>query len=131
MKLLILHGTKGPPDGNWFPWLKAKVENHGIFAFAPRFPTPNGQSKENWDRVLNGFDFDGDTICIGHSCGATYLLHILERLEKPIRRAIFVSGFADNLGIDEYDKLNETFVSHNFDFEKICRNAGHLNAEGG
>jgi predicted alpha/beta hydrolase family esterase len=126
--IVILHGTKGSPDGNWFPWLKKELEERGHKVYVPKLPTPENQSKDNWCKALDKQApiFDNDTILIGHSCGAVYLLHILESLSTSIKQSIFVSGFLDSLGDSEYDELNKTFINHSFDWNKIKNNAGSI-----
>ncbi len=128
MKTVILHGTKGSPDGNWFPWLKEQLETKAHDVYVPKLPTPENQSKTSWCKELDAQApiFDKDTILIGHSCGATYLLHILEVLKEPVAKSIFVSGFLDELGIPEYDELNSTFIKHDFNWKKIRENAGEI-----
>lgn len=125
MQTIILHGTKGSPDGNWFPWLKDELFKCGHDVYVPRLPTPENQSKENWCRALDEQAplFDRDTTLIGHSCGATYLLHILEGLKQPVAHAVFVSGFIDKIGNKEYDDLNASFVEHDFAWQTIKANA--------
>ena len=49
--VIILHGTMGSPEGNWFPWLKSQLEND-YNVYVPRFPTPDNQSKETWCAAL-------------------------------------------------------------------------------
>lgn len=128
MKIVILHGTKGSPKGNWFQWLKSNLETKGHNVYVPRFPTPENQSVQSWCKVLDkkAPRFDEDTIIIGHSCGATYLLNILEVLSCPIHRSIFVSGFLDRLGNKEFDDLNADFINHDFNWNKIIKNAGKI-----
>jgi hypothetical protein len=124
--IVILHGTMGSPEGNWFPWLKAELEALGHRVFVPRFPTPANQSVENWNAALRNEApmLGSNTILIGHSCGATYILSILNALETPVAKSIFVSGFVQELGNDEYDALNKDFISQKFDWEKIKKNMG-------
>jgi len=126
--VVILHGTCGSPEGDWFPWLKRELEAAGHDVYVPRFPTPEGQSVRNWCRVLDeeAPRFGKNTILIGHSCGAAYLLHILEVIAEPVAQAVFVSGFADKLDDDFLDMVHETFVNHDFDWETIRRNAGKM-----
>ena len=128
MDVVILHGTKGSPNGNWFPWLKKECEKLGHSVFVPKFPTPENQSVKNWCKELDKQApiFGKDTIIIGHSCGATYLLHILETIKRPIAQSIFVSCFIDKLGYPEFDLLNKSFVEHEFNWEKIKKNAGKI-----
>ncbi|GHS99837.1 hypothetical protein FACS189421_11020 [Bacteroidia bacterium] len=126
--IVILHGTGGSPDGNWFPWLREQLTARGHRVFVPRFPTPDEQSVETWNRALKEQvpQIGSNTILIGHSCGATYILHILESLENPVHASILVSGFIDKLGNEWFDIRNETFVNHKFDWEKIKKNAGRV-----
>ncbi len=128
MKTVILHGTQGSPEGNWFPWLKRELEAAGHEVTVPNLPTPKNQSKDSWSAEFSAQtpELDKETILIGHSCGATFMLSILETLEKPIAKSIFVSGFLDELGIPEYDELNSTFIKNNFNWEKIRKNAGEI-----
>jgi hypothetical protein len=125
---IIIHGTMGSPDGNWFPWLSAKLTQHGARVTVPRMPTPDGQSLAGWDAAFAeqiGY-LDERTCIIGHSIGATFLLRYLERCQTPIGGAVFVAGLTGAIGIPEYDGLNRSFVSGPYDWEVIKRNAGRL-----
>lgn len=101
MKYVIIHGTFGNPDENRFPWLKTQLASQGHQVWVPRMSTPVHQTPEKWCEELQSqvpFVFDEETVLIGHSLGATYLLHVLDRdREVPVHKAIFVSGFANTL----------------------------------
>lgn len=134
MKIVIIHGTMGCPERNWFPWLKSEVEglvsagegeSREIEVVVPRFPTPEGQNLESWLRVFEKEVFGGDAkslngeeevILIGHSIGAGFVLNllnlsILKLKNYKVRAAFLVSGFARDLGVLEFDELNREFVA--------------------
>jgi predicted alpha/beta hydrolase family esterase len=130
MKVVILHGTKGSPEGSWFPWLKAELEKLGHEVYVPKLPTPEGQSVESWCEVLQEqcpWTFGQETMLIGHSAGAAFMLNILNRERpEPVFASIFVGGFLSELGNPEYDELNSTFMHQDFDWAMIRRDAGEV-----
>ena len=126
--IVIMHGTDSSPEDNWFQWLRRELESCGHDVYVPKFPTPQNQSVKNWCAVLDkqAPRFGKDTVLIGHSCGAAYLLHILEVMQEPVAKSIFVSGFVGKLGDDFFDTLNETFVNKDFDWKTIRKNSGKI-----
>lgn len=126
MDVIICHGTLGSPDGNWFQWAKQEFEKLGHDVYVPSLPTPDNQTKIQWCNALREQAplFGNNTILIGHSISATFLLHILEVVNQPVYRSIFVSPVMGNIGNSEYDELNKTFVHHNFDWSSINKNKG-------
>lgn len=126
--IIILHGTEGSPTGNWFQSLKKYLDARGYNVYVPLLPTPDNQSVTNWHAALAAAVpvIKPDTTLVGHSCGTTFMLHVLEKLNHPIEKSIFVSGFIDNLENEEFDTLNKTFVEHDFNWDKIKQNAGEI-----
>lgn len=122
--VIIVHGTGGNPEGNWFPWLKSELEKLNCRVFVPRFPTPEDQSLENWLSAFKDYRqyLNGDSIVVGHSLGPSFLLSVLENVKEPIKSAFFVSGFTGLLGNAEYDALNRSFVTRRFDWGRIIKN---------
>lgn len=119
---IIFHGTQGSPEGNWFPWLKNYLEGNGWNVSTPTLPTPANQSLENWTEALKEQvpDFERANLIIGHSCGSSFALRLLEQnLVKP-KRAIFVATVIDFLG-NEFDALNKTFIDKPFEWETIAQ----------
>lgn len=114
--VFIIHGTGGSPEDNWFPWLKNELLKSGCRVFVPKFPTPEGQSLQNWREVFRMYRrlLGEDSVVVGHSLGVAFLLDIIESLEKPIRAAFLVAGFTNPLDNPDFDPLNKTFVERKF-----------------
>ena len=122
--IFIIHGSYGNPQENWFPWLKQELEKVGCQVIIPHFPTPKKQSLQNWRKVFKSYEhyLNEDSIIIGHSLGAAFLLTILEQRNTPIRAAFFIAGFIGSLENPTFDKINNTFVNRSFRWEKIKKN---------
>lgn len=134
--VFLIHGTCGHPNENWFPWLKRKLEEHGMKVYAPDFPAPdsipespseNDQRLEEWlERMRNYMDKVNDnTVMIGHSLGNAFILNLLER-GHTIDSAFMVSSFVGLLDNDVFDTLNSSFTDRDFDFDTIRSNCGRF-----
>jgi predicted alpha/beta hydrolase family esterase/8-oxo-dGTP pyrophosphatase MutT (NUDIX family) len=125
---LIIHGAYGNPDENWFPWLKKELESLDYNVLVPNFPTPENQSLNAWMEVVEPYlsKLDKESVLVGHSIGAVFLLSILEKLEHPAATALFVSGFLHDLGDKNFDTINNSFYNKELDWEKIRNTARYI-----
>jgi hypothetical protein len=125
-RAVIVHGSYGSPDENWFPWLASELRKIDCRVVVPKLPTPEGQSLQRWrDAFAVGVGpLNSDTILIGHSLGAGFILNLLEDSPTPVRGTFLVSGFLDKLGLDAFDRINESFVCRTFAWDHIRGNAG-------
>ncbi len=119
-KALILHGTSGSSQGNWFPWLKEELISKGFEVWCPDLPEPDNPSIERYNKfILENipFKFDKETILIGHSSGAVAILGLLEALPAAttVQASYLVGSFKNDLG---WDSLKQLFVKP-FDFQQI------------
>jgi predicted alpha/beta hydrolase family esterase len=126
--VLIFHGTAGSPEGNWFPWLKGKLEEKGCRVVVPRFPTPEGESLTSWLEVLQAYKdrIGTETILVGHSKGGLFTLRVLEKLQKPAHATFLVSA---PIGIKPilYYKEDAAFSpGFDFDWDAIRKNSKHF-----
>lgn len=126
---IIIHGTEGYPNENWFPWLKQKLGKEGYTVLIPQFPSPpNIPAKiAEWFAVLNDYDqyINEDTILIGHSLGGIFTLRILEKIEHPVKAAIFVGTPIGVRPILNYERDN-SFSGFAFDWETIKTKARYF-----
>lgn len=125
---LLVHGAYGNTEENWIPWLKRKLEDSDFLVTVPILPTPENQNLDNWLNIISPYltGLGEESILVGHSIGAVFLLSILEKLEMPIRNAIFVSGFLHNLGNKKFDEINKSFYAKDFDWLRIRNNAKNI-----
>lgn len=110
MNVAIFHGTKGSPTGNWFPWFKQTLGS-GHRVTIPNLPTPDNQTVANWidattTQISNLGAYD---VLIGHSCGASFLPHLVLNQNLKPKAIIMVAAFSSEIGLPDYDRLNQTF----------------------
>jgi len=124
--VLLVHGAYGSPQSNWQPWLSGMLSKKNCRVLEPQFPTPHGQSLDNWLEIFEPYRKPlGDScIAVGHSIGATFLLSVLERQKS--NAAFLVSGFISQIGIERFDKINATFFKKEFDWNAIKSNCKNI-----
>jgi uncharacterized protein len=129
LRVVIVHGSFGSPEENWFPWLSRKIDHLGYKVIVPRFPTPEGQNLTKWKEVFREQvgSLDEHTILIGHSVGVAFVLNLLEDKDAvPVTATFLVAGFLGELGLPEFDPIISTFCCKEFDWQRIKHNAGAL-----
>lgn len=120
-KALLLHGTKGTSQSNWFPWLTQQLEKDGYTVWSPDLPMADKPNIQRYNQFISDnkqFSIDKDTIIIGHSSGAVAILGLLQALpEHTVVSACYLVGsFKDDLG---RNSLKELFTQpFNFDVIK-------------
>ncbi|MFC2174716.1 RBBP9/YdeN family alpha/beta hydrolase [archaeon] len=116
--VFIFHGVLGHPQENWFDWLRQELEKLGCNVVVPRFPTLEGQTLENWSRVLDEHKelINEETVFVCHSLGTPFALSVIE--QNTVGSAFFVAGFTGTIG-HEYDDNMKTISQREFDWDKI------------
>ena len=106
---LIIHGTPGreeyfgdyplPSHSHWLPWLQKQLLMEGYEAQTPEMPRAYEPNYPLWKRTFEQFSIDKDTVLVGHSCGAGFLLRWLsENEDVRVKRVILVAPWLDPLG---------------------------------
>lgn len=123
MNFIILHGSFGSKDGNWFPWLKEKLEEYSYQVDVPQMPVGVGnQNYENWSKELDKLKVDEQTVIIAHSIAPIFVCKYLIEKKIKVRKLVFVCGFNNYLGIDpDFDAVNESmFINNLQDVKEYC-----------
>lgn len=119
-KALILHGTNGNSQENWFPWLKQQLETAGYVVWVPDLPGADKPNLKRYNKFVftnHDFSITDDTIIIGHSSGAMAALGLLEALPEnfKVKVCYLVGAFKNDLG---WEALKDIFAKP-FDFANI------------
>lgn len=100
---LILHGTSGSSEHNWFAWLKKRLEQSGYQVWCPDLPEPDHPNILRYNQFIlsqSTFRFDEESILIGHSSGAVAILGLLQELPEhlQVQASYLIGSFRDDLG---------------------------------
>lgn len=120
---IILHGSFGSKDGNWFPWLKKELEFNNKNVSVPQFPVGVGnQNFESWSKEFEKLEINENTIIIAHSSAPVFVCKYLILNKIKVKKLVFVCGFNNYLGInEEYDTVNKPMYIDNVeDIKKYC-----------
>ncbi len=94
---LIIHGCPQneadliPKDKHWTGWLEQKLREKGLNAAAPDMPTPWEPDNEKWKQVLKNYKITENSLLVGHSCGAAFLVRWLLESDKKVKKLILVA----------------------------------------
>jgi len=112
---IILHGSFGSNQGNWFPWLKEQLENNNKQVDVPQMPVGiDKQNFESWSKVLDKLLINENTIIIAHSISPAFVCKYLITNKIKVQKLIFVCGFNNYFGINEkFDTVNRTMYFDN------------------
>lgn len=118
---IFIHSTGGNPDECFYPWLRKQLEKRGHKVYAPFFPTPIGQTLENWMKEFEPYwqYVNEETVFVGRSIGPAFILRLLEKPKVKAKAAFLIAGFCSDLGVHQYRPVINTFVDNRFKWEKI------------
>lgn len=99
-------------NSHWFPWLSKQLMIRNIHTVAIEMPNSYYPEYEIWKRELERFELDKNTILIGHSTGAGFIVRYLSENNVQVGKVILAAPW---LGISFND--GEPFDKTFFDFQ--------------
>lgn len=97
-------------EHHWLPWVKKELELKGVITHTPKMPEPYEPNYKKWKAVFEQFPIDEETVLIGHSCGAGFLVRWLSENNVRVGKVILVAPWMD----PEYEET--ALVTDFFDF---------------
>ncbi len=124
---LILHGTQGNSKENWFLWLKTELEKKNYKVWLPNLPDADEPDLNKYKEFLlnnEQWDFNSESVIVGHSSGAVAALALLNNLPENVKidTVILVSVFEKNSPGGEWEP-NKHLFDYKFSTEKIKKKA--------
>ncbi len=115
---IILHGTtdkdeyysdKYPSMSNshWLPWLQKQLLMKDIAAVTPDMVKAYQPDYQQWKIELERYDITPETVLVGHSCGAGFLVRWLsEAKDVRVGKVVLVAPWLDPHNVKQSDFFN-------------------------
>ncbi len=94
-KDVLMGERKALSNNEWIPWIQERLIKRGILAQAPELPRPEEPRYEEWRKVVEQFVMNEETILIGHSCGAGFLVRWLSERSEGVNKLVLVAPWMD------------------------------------
>jgi predicted alpha/beta hydrolase family esterase len=78
-------------ERDWLGWIKDELNERGINCFAPLMPENWDPKYENWKKEFEKYEINENSVLIGHSAGATFLIRWLGDTNKKVKKLILVA----------------------------------------
>lgn len=102
MNAIILHGmpsreeyynpeSEAQSNKHWIPWLQRQLILKDILAQTPELPRPYAPDYAAWKSVFETLNPSEESILIGHSCGAGFLLRWLTETRTKAKQLVLVA----------------------------------------
>lgn len=129
-QVIIVHGMPsreeyfGPEGVNqshkhWLGWIGERLKEQGYVVLWLEMPEPYEPVYEKWKSVFERYVIDPETILIGHSCGAGFLVRWLSENDVRVSKVTLVAPW-----LDPNRKLSNRFFDFGIDKDLVARTKG-------
>ncbi|MCA9353579.1 serine hydrolase family protein [Candidatus Nomurabacteria bacterium] len=122
-KFILVHRWSGGPEDDWRPWLKTELENLGCEVLVPEMPETDTPRIDAWVSHLENISGENleDTYFVGHSIGGQAIMRMIEKSDKKVGGAFFVSGWfnLENLEDEEVAEIAKPWIETPIDTSKL------------
>jgi hypothetical protein len=104
---------------HWLVWLQKELLQRDILAQVPAMPVPYNPEYEAWKEILERFPINPETILVGHSCGAGFIVRYLSENQVKVGKVILVAPW-----IDPVKSLKTGMFNFNIDENLVSKTKG-------
>lgn len=94
-KEYLASGAIRASDNHWIPWLKEYFYSLDIKTETPEMPEPYAPNYKKWKSVFEKYELTPETILVGHSCGAGFLVRWLSENKVSVGKVVLVAPWMD------------------------------------
>ena len=126
-KYFVIHALGRTSEDYWYKFIKLKAEENGYQCFVPTLPPIEEMSYASWAREFDRYKkyIDEDSIFIGHSTGAIFIIKYLMENKLKISKYISVVGFnkENTKSVNPlWDEINKSFFVEKLEnFKEFAR----------
>ncbi len=84
-----------PTESHWLPWIREQLMKNGIFSETPEMPLPYRPEYSTWKKKFEKSEINENTILIGHSAGAGFLVRYLSENKIGVGKVVLVAPWID------------------------------------
>ena len=85
-----------PSNSHWFPWIQKQLTKRDVLCQSLEMPRAYNPIYAEHEQVLKQIEISSETILVGHSCGAGFLLRFLsEHKDLHVGKVILVAPWLD------------------------------------
>ena len=128
---IILHGRPSkeqwsnptfPSTSNyyWLPWAQKELSLTGVPTETPEVPNAWDPDYQVWKTTFEKHTVTPDTLLIGHSCGAGFIVRWLCEHDAIVDKVILVAPWVDIDGDPDNDKTRD-FFNFTYDRELVSK----------
>lgn len=94
-KEYLAAGRKPESTKHWIGWLRTELEAQGVVVHTPEMPVPYAPDYKQWKAAFEQFTVDSETVLIGHSCGAGFLIRWLGEQKRVVGKVLLIAPWMD------------------------------------
>ena len=126
--VICIHGTSSKEEyydeqyptarnSHYFPWISKQLIIRDIRCDVLEIPYSYAPDYNLWKRELERFNFNENSILVGHSCGGGFLLRYLsENRDLKLKKVILLAPW-----IDPFDEKKSDFFKFEWDLQLFNR----------